>query len=257
LVQAGAVPASGGKVQEEHTLFLDPIFWVALVKVLTVNLILSGDNAVVIAMAARSLHGSQRRQAIIWGAAGAVALRLVFAAIISFLLEIPFLQVAGGLLLIWIAWKLVHDEVEEGEEGEEKIEAGQSALEAIRIIIIADAVMSLDNVIALVGAARLGGEVNWWLMGIGLGTTIPLVIFGAALLTSLLDRFPILVYAGAALLIYIAVEMFFADEVLHHYLEPFVSIEWIIGLSAAAIFTAIAWLWKRRSESTEQEVREE
>jgi YjbE family integral membrane protein len=237
-------------------LFLDPIFWVALVKVLTVNLILSGDNAVVIAMAARSLHGSQRRQAIIWGAAGAVALRLVFAAIISFLLEIPLLQVAGGLLLIWIAWKLVLDDVED-EDGEDKIEAGQSALEAIRIIIIADAVMSLDNVIALVGAARLGGEVNWWLMGIGLGTTIPLVIFGAALLTSLLDRFPILVYAGAALLIYIAVEMFFADEVLHHYLEPFVSIEWIIGLSAAAIFTAIAWLWKRRSESTEQEVREE
>ena len=235
-------------------MFLDPIFWVALVKVLTVNLILSGDNAVVIAMAARSLHGSQRRQAIIWGAAGAVALRLVFAAIISFLLEIPLLQVAGGLLLIWIAWKLVHDDVEEGED---KIEAGQSALEAIRIIIIADAVMSLDNVIALVGAARLGGEVNWWLMGIGLGTTIPLVIFGAALLTSLLDRFPILVYAGAALLIYIAVEMFFADEVLHHYLEPFVSIEWIIGLSAAAIFTAIAWLWKRRSESAEQEVSEE
>jgi YjbE family integral membrane protein len=229
-------------------LFEDPIFWVALVKVLTVNLILSGDNAVVIAMAARSLQGSQRRQAIIWGAAGAVVLRLVFAAIISFLLEIPYLQVAGGLLLIWIAWKLVHDDAEEGEE---KIEAGQSALQAIRIIIVADAVMSLDNVIALVGAARIGGEVNWWLMGIGLGTTIPLVVFGAALLTSLLDRFPILVYAGAALLIYIAVEMFFADEVLHHYLEPFVSIEWVIGLSAAAIFTAIAWLWKRRSESTE------
>ena len=227
---------------------LDAIFWVALVKVLTVNLILSGDNAVVIAMAARSLQGSQRRQAIIWGAAGAVVLRLVFAAIISFLLEIPFLQVAGGLLLIWIAWKLVHDDAEEGEE---KIEAGQSALQAIRIIIVADAVMSLDNVIALVGAARIGGEVNFWLLVIGLATTIPLVVFGAALLTSLLDRFPILVYAGAALLIYIAVEMFFADEVLHHYLEPFVSIEWVIGLSAAAIFTAIAWLWKRRSESTE------
>lgn len=227
--------------------FLNAVFLLALVKVLAVNLILSGDNAVVIAMAARSLQGNQRRQAIIWGAAGAVALRLVFAGIISFLLEIPFLQVAGGLLLIWIAWKLVHDEPEEDEE---KIEAGQSAWQAIRIIIIADAVMSLDNVIALVGAARIGGEVNWWLMGIGLATTIPLVVFGAALLTSLLDRFPILIYAGAALLIYIAVEMFFADEVLHHYLEPLVSIEWVIGLGAALIFTAIAWLWKRRSEST-------
>ena len=224
---------------------LNAVFWLALVKVLAVNLILSGDNAVVIAMAARSLQGNQRRQAIIWGAAGAVALRLLFAGIISYLLKVPFF---GGLLLIWIAWKLVHDEPEEGEEGEEKIEAGQSAWQAIRIIIVADAVMSLDNVIALVGAARIGGEVSWVLMGIGLATTIPLVVFGAALLTSLLDRFPILIYAGAALLIYIAVEMFFADKVLHHYLEPLVSIEWIIGIGAAAIFTAIAWLWKRRSE---------
>jgi YjbE family integral membrane protein len=227
---------------------LDAVFWLALVKVLTVNLILSGDNAVVIAMAARRLEGRQRRQAIIWGAAGAVILRLIFAAIISFLLEIPFLQVVGGLLLLWIAWKLVHDETD--EEGEEKIEAGQSAWEAIRIIIVADAVMSLDNVIALVGAARIGGEVNFWLLVIGLATTIPLVVFGAALLTSLLDRFPILIYAGAALLIYIAVEMFFADEVLHDYLEPLVSIEWLIAIGAAAIFTAIAWLWKRRSEGT-------
>src|SRR3712207_2306407 len=227
----------------------DAVYWLALVKVLTVNLILSGDNAVVIAMAARSLHGSQRRKAIIWGAAGAVVLRLIFAAIISYLLEIPFLQVVGGLLLLWIAWKLVHDEVEEGEE---KIEAGQSAWEAIRIIIVADAVMSLDNVIALVGAARIGGEVNFVLLGIGLATTIPLVVFGAALLTSLLDRFPILIYAGAGLLVYIAVEMFFADKVLHHYLEPFVSIEWIIGLTATAIFIAVAWLWKRRAESTAQ-----
>jgi YjbE family integral membrane protein len=226
---------------------LDAVFWIALVKVLTVNLILSGDNAVVIAMAARSLEGRQRRQAIIWGAAGAVILRLIFAAIISYLLQIPFLQVVGGLLLLWIAWKLVHDETE--EEGEEKIEAGQSAWQAIRIIIVADAVMSLDNVIALVGAARIGGEVNFWLLVIGLATTIPLVIFGAALLTTLLDRFPILIYAGAALLVYIAVEMFFADKAVHHYLEPVVHLEWIIALSAALIFAAIAWLWKRRAHS--------
>ncbi len=226
---------------------MDAEFWGRLLLVLWVNLILSGDNAVVIAMAARSLQGSQRRKAIIWGAAGAVILRLIFAAIISYLLEIPFLQVVGGLLLLWIAWKLVHDEAEEGEE---KIEAGQSAWQAIRIIIVADAVMSLDNVIALVGAARIGGEVVPSLLVIGLATTIPLVVFGAALLTSLLDRFPILIYAGAALLVYIAVEMFFADKATHHYLEPLVHFEWIIGIGAAAIFAAIAWLWKRRSEST-------
>jgi YjbE family integral membrane protein len=227
----------------------EAVFWLALVKVLAVNLILSGDNAVVIAMAARSLEGSQRRQAIIWGAAGAVLLRLIFAAIISWLLAIPFLQVAGGLLLLWIAWKLVQDD--EDEEG--KVEAGQSAWEAIRIIIVADAVMSLDNVIALVGAARIGGEVNFWLMAIGLATTIPLVIFGAALLTSLLDRFPILIYVGAALLVYISVEMFFADEAVHHYLEPLVPFELYIALAAAVAFAGIAWLWKRRTESTAEE----
>ena len=235
---------------EEDQALPEAVYWLALIKVLTVNLILSGDNAVVIAMAARRLQGSQRRQAIIWGAAGAVILRLIFAAIISFLLEIPFLQVAGGLLLLWIAWKLVHEEPGGGDEDEDKVQAGQTAWEAIRIIIVADAVMSLDNVIALVGAARIGGDVEFSLLAIGLATTIPLVIFGAALLTSLLDRFPILVYVGAGLLVYIAVEMFFADKVLHHYLEPFASIEWIIGLSAAAVFSAAAWLWKRRAEST-------
>jgi YjbE family integral membrane protein len=225
----------------------EAVFWLALVKVLAVNLILSGDNAVVIAMAARRLEGAQRRQAIIWGAAGAVLLRLLFAAVIFYLLEIPFLQVVGGLLLLWIAWKLVQDD--EGEE-EGKVEAGQSAWEAIRIIIVADAVMSLDNVIALVGAARIGGEISWPLLLIGLATTIPLVVFGAALLTSLLDRFPILVYAGAALLVYISVEMFFADKAVHHYLEPLVPFELYIALAAAVAFAGVAWLWKRRAETT-------
>ena len=217
-----------------------------LVAVLVVNLILSGDNAVVIAMAARTLEGANRRRAIIWGAAGAVILRLFFAAIITFLIQIPFLQVVGGLLLIWIAWKLIHDS--EPEEG--KIEAGQSAWDAIRIIIIADAVMSLDNVIALVQAARIDGEVSRSLIIIGLATTIPLVVFGAALLTSLLNRFPFLVYLGAALLVYLAIEMFFSDVFLHDYLEPLASIEWIIGIGAALVFTAVAWLWSRRASGT-------
>ena len=214
-----------------------------LLGVLVVNLILSGDNAVVIAMAARSLEGANRRRAIVWGAAGAVILRLFFAAIITFLIQIPFLQVVGGLLLIWIAWKLIADS--EPEEG--KIEAGQSAWDAIKIIIVADAVMSLDNVIALVQAARIDGQVSTSLIVIGLATTIPLVVFGAALLTSLLNRFPFLVYLGAGLLVYLAVEMFFSDVFLHHYLEPYESIEWIIGVTAGVLFMAVAWLWSRRS----------
>ncbi len=211
-------------------------------KVLIVNLILSGDNAVVIAMAARQLEGSNRRKAIIWGAAGAVVLRLLFAAVITFLIQIPLLQVVGGLLLIWIAWKLIHDGAEEGN-----VKAGQGTWDAIKIIIIADAVMSLDNVIALVQAARIDGEVSRSLIVIGLATTIPLVVFGAALLTSLLDRFPILVYLGAGLLIYLAVEMFFADKLTHPYLAPYESIEWILAVGAGLVFMAVAWLWARRT----------
>jgi len=219
-----------------------------LVEVLIVNLILSGDNAVVIAMAARTLEGANRKKAIVLGAAGAVVLRLVFAGIITLLLEVPLLQVAGGLLLVWIAWGLVH---EDDEDDEEKVKAGSNIWQAVRIIIVADAVMSLDNVIALVQAARIGGEVDFTLLVIGLATTVPLVIFGAALLTSLLNRFPILVYVGAGLLVYLAVEMLFADKVLHPYLEHYESFEWVIGIAAAGIFVAVAWLWTRRSSPTE------
>jgi YjbE family integral membrane protein len=217
--------------------------------VLVVNLILSGDNAVVIAMAARTLEGANRKKAIIWGAAGAVVLRLIFAGVITLLLEVPLLQVVGGLLLVWIAWKLIHED-DGGGDDEEKVKAGTSTWQAVRIIIVADAVMSLDNVIALVQAARVGAEVEISLLVIGLATTIPLVFFGAALLTSLLNRFPILVYAGAGQLVYLAVEMLFADKVTHPYLEHFESIEWIIGVTAAGIFVVIAWLWERRSSAS-------
>ena len=222
---------------------LDAEFWGRLFLVIWVNLILSGDNAVVIAMAARRLEGSQRRTAIIWGAVGAVILRLIFAAVITLLLELPLLQVVGGLLLLWIAWQLVQEEHDDEED--DKVQAGTSAWQAIRIIILADAVMSLDNVIALVGAS--GGDPI--LLTIGLATTIPLVIFGAALLTSLLDRFPILVYAGAGLLVYIAVEMFFKDKLAHDYLEPYRHLEVPIAAAAVAVFIAIAWLWRRGTRS--------
>src|SRR5215207_300895 len=218
--------------------------------VLVVNLILSGDNAVVIAMAARTLEGANRKKAIIWGAAGAVVLRLLFAGVITLLLEVPLLQVVGGLLLVWIAWGLIHEG--DGGDDEDKVKAGASTWQAVRIIIVADAVMSLDNVIALVQAARIEGEVDPWLLVIGLATTIPLVIFGAALLTSLLDRFPILVYAGAGLLVYIAVEMFFKDKFAHEYLEPYEHFELPIAVVAVVAFIAVASLWKRRAERTAQ-----
>jgi YjbE family integral membrane protein len=218
--------------------FLSVEWFTRLLGVLGVDLILAGDNAVVIALAVRNLQGKNRRRAILLGALGAVVLRLIFAAIVSYLLLIPFLQVAGGLLLFWIAWKLIKEDP--GEE--EEVQAGESQWEAIRIIILADVVMSLDNVIALVGVS--GGDL--FLLATGIALTIPLVIFGAALLTSLLDRFPVLIYAGAGLLVYIAVEMFFGDVFLHEYLEPYESFEWLVGIAATAVFLVIVWLWTRR-----------
>ncbi len=219
--------------------------WFArLLGVLGVDLILAGDNAVVIALAVRNLQGQNRRRAIVLGALGAVVLRLIFAAIVSYVLLIPFLQVAGGLLLFWIAWRLIKEDP--GEEAE--VQAGESQWEAIRIIILADVVMSLDNVIALVGVS--GGDLL--LLGTGIALTIPLVIFGSALLISLLNRFPILIYAGAGLLVYVAVEMLFADVALHEYLEPYERFEWPVAITAGVVFAAIAWAWARRKEKAER-----
>jgi YjbE family integral membrane protein len=206
--------------------------------VLATNLILSGDNAVVIAMAGRRLRGSQRKKAIFWGAAGAVGLRMVFALVITFLLAIPFVQVAGGLLLFWIAWQLVRSG--EDDEDEEKVRAGRSVWDAVKIIIAADAVMSLDNVIALVGVS--GG--NLWLLGIGLALTIPLVVWGATLLSALLDRWPILVYAGAGLLAWVALGMIFEEEAIHGILAGLPNgFELGAKLAGTGIFVAFVWLW--------------
>jgi len=208
--------------------------------ILAIDLILSGDNAVVIALAVRQLKGDTRRKAIILGATGAVLLRLFFAAIVTFLLQIPLLQAVGGALLIWVAWKLVHDSPG-GEENE--VQAGGNLWEAIRIIIIADVVMSLDNVVALVGVS--GG--NLALLVFGLALTIPLIIWGSTFLSALLDRWRWLVYVGAGILVYVAVEMLFEDSVVHGFIgDSLQSLETVIALAGTAVFVALAWLWSRR-----------
>ncbi|HLL58125.1 MAG TPA: YjbE family putative metal transport protein, partial [Rubrobacteraceae bacterium] len=177
---------------------------------------------------------------IILGATGAVLLRLFFAAIVTFLLQIPLLQAVGGALLIWVAWKLVHDSPG-GEENE--VQAGGNLWEAIRIIIIADVVMSLDNVVALVGVS--GG--NLALLVFGLALTIPLIIWGSTLLSALLDRWRWLVYVGAGILVYVAVEMLFEDRVVHGFIgDSLQNLETVIALAGTAVFVALAWLWSRR-----------
>ena len=209
--------------------------------ILAIDLILSGDNAVVIALAVRQLKGDTRRKAIILGATGAVLLRLFFAAIVTFLLQIPLLQAVGGALLLWVAWKLVHDSP--GEEEDDEVQAGGNLWEAVRIIIIADVVMSLDNVVALVGVS--GG--NLALLVFGLALTIPLIIWGSTLLSALLDRWRWLVYVGAGILVYVAVEMLFEDRVVHGFIgDSLQSLETVIALAGTAVFLALAWLWSRR-----------
>lgn len=221
--------------------FLSGELFARFLGVLAIDLILSGDNAVVIALAVRQLEGKTRRRAIFWGATGAVALRLFFAAIVTYLLKIPLLQATAALLLVWIAWQLLYD----SPGGEDKdVEAGTSIFQAIRIIILADVVMSLDNVVALVGVS--GG--NLWLLVFGLVLTIPLIIWGSTILSSLMDRLPWLVYLGSGILIYVAVEMFFKDRIINSYFgEAIHGIEWLIGLTVTALFIGFAVFWTRRS----------
>ena len=220
----------------------------AFIGVLFIDLILSGDNAVVIALAVRSLEGNVRRRAIQFGVAAAIGLRIIFVFIVAFLVTLPFLQLIGGLLLIYISWQLVRQEDEEAN-----VKAGSGLWQSVRIIAVADAVMSLDNVIALVAISRdSAGEPRVWLVALGIALTIPIIVYGATILSNLMNRFPILVYAGAALLVYVAVELMFDDRLglAQTVAEATEGYHRIIALAAAAIFTAIALLVARRGSKT-------
>lgn len=175
---------------------------VSIIEIIWIDLLLSGDNAVVIALACRGLPAHQRRLGMLLGAGAAVALRIVFALVITQLLALPFLRLVGGALLFWIALRLVR-----GEDETHEVEAGHSLWTAVRTIVIADAVMSLDNVIAIAAAAHG----NVWLFVFGLLLSVPLIIAGSTMIMALISRFPIFVWAGAALLGWIAGEMISGD----------------------------------------------
>ena len=182
---------------------LTPAFWSGLGQIILVNIVLSGDNALVIALACRNLEKRHQKPAILAGSAGAIILRIIFVLIVDQLLKIGYLKLIGGLLLLWIGVKLVQGEEEHGDG----VKAAGSLWAAIRTIIIADAVMSLDNAIAIAAAAK-GDTV---LIVVGLLISIPLIIFGATLIMILLNRFPIIVIAGGGLLGYIAGEVIATD----------------------------------------------
>jgi YjbE family integral membrane protein len=184
---------------------------VTVLRIIGINIILSGDNAVVIALACRSLPRRQRVVGIILGAGAAVLLRILFTLIVQQLFDLPWLKLAGGIILLWIAVKLLLGE----EASEDSVRSGSSVWEAVKIVAVADIVMSLDNVLAIAAAA--GGHTG--LIILGLVISIPLVVFGATLLTWLLDRLPILVWAGSALLGWVAGELIATEPIMQPYLQ--------------------------------------
>jgi YjbE family integral membrane protein len=189
----------------------EPAFWVAVGKIIWINVLLSGDNALVIALACRGLEPRQRLWGMILGAAAAVVLRIIFTGIVATLMVLPYLKLVGGLALILIAAKLLVPEQEE----DDGVHAASHLWAAVQIVVVADIVMSLDNVIAVAAAAN--GSVP--LLVLGLAISVPLIVAGAALIMALLTRLPILVWAGAALLGWIAGDVIATDPAIHPRLE--------------------------------------
>ncbi|KJC50935.1 membrane protein [Bradyrhizobium sp. LTSP885] len=188
-----------------------PTFWVAVGKIIWINVLLSGDNALVIALACRGLAPRQRLWGMTFGAAAAVLLRVIFTGIVASLMELPYLKLVGGLALIVIAAKLLVPE----QEDEDSVDAASHLWAAVQIVVVADIVMSLDNVIAVAAAAN--GSVP--LLVLGLAISVPLIVAGAALIMALLNKLPLLVWAGAALLGWIAGDVIATDPAVHPKLD--------------------------------------
>ena len=186
--------------------FGSAVFWIAVLQIIVIDILLGGDNAVVIAMASRRLPAQQRSKAIFWGVFGAIALRVVLIFFALQLLQIPYLKIVGGVLLLWIGVKLLMPQ----EDGGHKIDASAHLIGAIKTIVVADAVMSLDNVIAIAAAAK--GSVG--LVVFGLVVSVPIIVWGSKFVLALMDRFPVVIVAGAALLGWIAGDMLAHDVVV-------------------------------------------
>jgi YjbE family integral membrane protein len=206
-------------------------FWIGLVTIIWINIILSGDNAVVIALAARSLPPQQQKQAVLLGSGAAVVLRIALTVVAAKLLALPYLQIVGGLLLLWIGVQLLGDE----DEGEGESKEYGSMFAAVRTILIADLVMSLDNVIAVAAAAK-GSMV---LLVLGLAISIPLVIFGSTLMIKLMERFPVIVVVGAALIGWVGGETIVGDTALQSYAQANHWLHYAGGAVGAALVVLI------------------
>ena len=225
--------------------FDDPVLWAALLKIIGVNIVLSGDNAVVIALAARSLPARQQKQAIFWGSGAAIALRIVLTLFAVALLALPWLKLVGSVLLLWIGIKLLVPDDDGGD-----VRASDNLWIAIRTILIADLVMSVDNVIAVAAAA--GG--HWVLMVIGLAISIPIVIFGATLLVKLMERYPVIITIGAALIGFVAGEMAWEDAAIGAWTQQFAAAtKYAAAVAGATIVVVSGMMLARHAVSSPKE----
>jgi YjbE family integral membrane protein len=214
-------------------------FWARLASIIIIDLSLAGDNALVIALAVRSLSPREQWQGRLWGTAAAVGLRLLFIAIVSALLRIPLLQFAGGLLLLWIAVKLVRP----GGSGEGEVRQGASLRQAIWIIVVADVTMSLDNVLAVAAAAK--GD--FVLVAFGIALSLPLVVWGSGLLSRLMARHAWIIWVGGGILGYVAGDMITSDPIVRSWLGAHAdTVDDPVSLVLAVALLALGW-WLARS----------
>lgn len=238
--------------------FLLDLNWFAVGQIILIDILLGGDNAIVIAMACRNLPRGLRNRGIIWGTFGAIAIRIVLIAFAVTLLQIPYLKIIGGLLLFWIGIKLLA----ENEDGHDEVQASERLLTAIKTIIVADLVMSVDNVVAVASAAEHGGGENQLLLVVfGILVSIPIIVWGSTLVLKLMGRFPFIVTFGAGLLGYLASGMVVTDVVVAPWLAAHLpSLEVVVpgsGMSlsmpglfgAAAVIAMGTWLAKRGARS--------
>ncbi|AEC19885.1 membrane protein [Pusillimonas sp. T7-7] len=232
--------------------FFQTLHWGAVFQIILIDILLGGDNAVVIALACRNLQHKQRMQGILWGTAGAIILRVLLIAFALTLLDIPFLKLVGGALLVWIGVKLlIPDEDEHGN-----IKGGSSVWSAVKTILIADFVMSLDNVIAIAGAAQnthLDHQLYYVIFG--LLVSVPIIIWGSTLVLKLIDRFPLVVTLGAALLGWIAGGMLVTDVFVVEQFGPISSTIKIAAEVIGAILVVVLgkWLGSRKTSTPKEE----
>lgn len=223
-------------------------FWLSLLEIIGVNIVLSGDNAVVIALAARSLPARQQKKAIVLGSAAAIVMRVMLTIFAIELLKLPYLKLIGSALLVWIGIQLLLPE----DDGEADFDSKDTLFAAIKTIVIADLVMSLDNVIGVAAAAK--GDTM--LLILGLGISIPLIVFGSSLVLRLMERFPVVVTLGGALLGYIAGEMAVNDLALRDWLAP--NSHWmepLLGVAGALLVVGVGkWLAWRSAGATDHRV---